>query len=229
MKDSNSIIGEQMRLFHGTTEDAARAIIETGFEAPDAHKRVEEIARRYSVDLATLEADKAVSQLLRWRGHQHGVHFATTPGLASSYARRGSEIDYLARQGIYRLQRPKPGGQGRVWTQQADEWARAEVSRSFNPALVEIVVARTDLPAGQLDKIERAEIIHQLFSESTLGSFTGVEVILSAEFSSRWIVGMRLVERCTCWRDGRACSICAAWTASRDGWDGWDGKAELLR
>lgn len=230
MKIPSSIVEEQVRLFHGTTEDAARAIVESGFEPPDADKRVKEIARRYSVALDSLLAEKAIGELLKWRGPQRWVHLATTPGLASSFARRGSEIDHLAMQSIYRLQHPEPRGQSRPDQDREVEWAKAEVSRSFNPALVEIVVPRTQLPARTLEQIERVETQHQrLLDIDPSFPFRGHDVPLPVELASRWIVGMRLVEPCTCWRDGRPCSTCAAWNASQDGWDGWGGKLEPLR
>ena len=160
-------------------------IVARGFEPPDVEERLRSLAEHYGIEY---EALKNETGEFVWNRHDHDpyVHFATNPRLASSYARRGSEIDHFGRQAIYRLRHPTPDRNKRAWERAAEEWAKAEVTRTRRPAVVEIAVPRDELPSEMLERIARAETKPLEIQRV----FLGEEILLSAVSASKWIVGM---------------------------------------
>src|SRR4029453_19354984 len=155
-----------------------------------------------SCGLARLITCTSTSRQTRdWRLRTHaGVAKSTTSG-----ARR-----------FYRLQHPTADRRNPYLDLAADALGAAEVARAQRPALVEIAVPRHELPHEALEAIVRAEAFPPEFQHL----FNGDTVALTPAFASNWIVGMQLVDPCTCWRDGKPCSACRDFTERPGGWNG---------
>jgi hypothetical protein len=99
--DLNHPIGDDVWLFHGTSEAAATSIIGSGWHPPDPGQVVEEFAANHGVEPANLAPD--FLELGRERYNRSEASCATSWQLAASYARRGPEYLFFARRALTKI------------------------------------------------------------------------------------------------------------------------------
>jgi hypothetical protein len=209
-------ISDPLPLYHGTTGSSAETVVATGFAAPDVATRLRNLANLYEIDFDTLVTEIGEFVWHRDRHDPH-IHFATNPRLAASYARRGSEIDYFARQAIWRLRNPTTDKHDPSWSRRGMEWAKSEVARNELPALVRANVPLAELSA---EKVKGIEDVIEVLGESQGPVYHGEEFLLLPDVASKYIFGIELVKPCTCWRDKAPCHPCRDFYQSPGGWNG---------
>lgn len=94
-------IGDDVWLFHGTSEAAAASIIASGWHPPDPRQAVEEFAAEHDVEPADLSPE--LVQLGIERHALSAASCATGWGLSASYARRGPEYMVFARSALAKI------------------------------------------------------------------------------------------------------------------------------
>jgi len=205
-------------LYHGTTEEAAKAVIELGFTSPDVAERLRHLARRYKVAYEALSGEVMEYVWQRDRLDPH-VHCATNPRTAADFGRRGSEIDYFARQAIYRLRNPTDDERNPAWHVAAQRWARDEVAQTEQPVIIRLDAPHHELPGDKLESLSHTVELGPMGPEIR---YLGAYFLLLPEVASKYITAIEPVARCTCWRDGRRCDVCEDFERFPGGWDGTD-------
>jgi hypothetical protein len=218
------LVPDPLPLFHGTLRDAARAIVAQGFRVGGVEDRLRAVAEQYDLDYERLAATAGgASWDYAWqRDRDASVHFSTNPRYAADFARRGSEIDYYARQAAWALLNPDLIETDPSWSTKAWQWAQAEVARTEEPVVIRLEVPHHELPAEEIESLRRIVLYHD---DSWGKTYLGRNFQLPTDVASRYIVGYETVSPCTCWRDGHPCATCRDARERPGGWDGSYGVA----
>lgn len=121
-----------VRLFHGTTLEAAEEIRGHGFRVFESEQALAALERRHGVPAGTAQDwfyEHAVG-----RANRGEVSFADTWRLAASYARNGSEVLWMGLCAIGRHRHPEDEGAALRW---------AVSARCHTPAVVTIELPAT--------------------------------------------------------------------------------------
>ena len=99
--DLNASLGEDVWLFHGTSEAVATSIIVSGWHPPDPRQAVREFAAEHDVEPADL-----LPEFLQQGIERHALSAASCAtgwGLSAPYARRGPEYLNMARWALVKI------------------------------------------------------------------------------------------------------------------------------
>ncbi len=107
--DLNHPIGEDVWLFHGTSEAVAASIIASGWNPADPRQVVEEFAAEHGVEPADLAPESLERGSERYSRSEASC--ATSWRLAAGYARRGPEYLLFARLALAKI---RSGGDNRA-------------------------------------------------------------------------------------------------------------------
>lgn len=180
-----------VRLYHGTTLDAATAIQRDGFES-GRHDVVALIASRYSIDVDELR--RAVRGSYVTVGHRRDeVSLASHPWIARAYAGRvGGEAAFEVTCAAYRLRNPVAS------TAEAQMWAADQMSGT--PAVVSVDVPfnviEPELPRPRTSRGEAWTFDTWLSFVDGLGDRVwGRNLRLPGPISNRWVASIEAVER----------------------------------
>jgi len=99
--DLNHPIGDDVWLFHGTSEAVAASIIASGWHPPDPRQAVEEFAATHGVEAADLAPE--LVEMGSERYSRSEASCATSWRLAAGYARRGPEYLLFARLALAKI------------------------------------------------------------------------------------------------------------------------------
>jgi hypothetical protein len=99
--DFNVAIGDDVWLFHGTSEAAATSILASGWHPPDPRQVIEEFAAGHDVDPANLSPE--LVQMGIDRHDRSEASCATSWRLSAEYARRGPEYLLFARRALAKI------------------------------------------------------------------------------------------------------------------------------
>lgn len=182
-----------LTVFHGTSATAADAIMIMGFEGQDWDHRTRQVASHHGVDPEVLAG--ALDDFTASRRDRPYVSVTTNPYVASSYARRGSEVDYFLLQAVYRVQRGIKEG--------AHQWAREMAARAVQPVVVQLEVPWAEMS----ERIQRrVGHLRDVPPEHRFGARS--EILLDLPVPTRWIKHCHPVAACRCWEELVCCEVC---------------------
>ena len=181
-----------IRLYHGTSVSAGKAICLAGFRRPDLPSICEAVANEYDVPLAALQSalDESLGAA---RADDIAIYFTTGFRRAAGYAGRACELEWMAREAVYVL---RHGAQTRA-TREANAWIKAETAgRRLTAAVVLVDFPRTDLRAAFGNEfVERVDFFQHHEAELVVHvseSEMAMEVRWEAEIPLDWIAGLEL-------------------------------------
>ena len=148
-------LDDPLPLFHGTSQETAHSVLTHGFREPVVADRLQALASRYDVTVDELAESKALAYVWHRNCSDLDVSLATSPRLAASYARRGSEINYFGLQTIFGLKVARSGESAKLGHVGAVVWAKAEIARAQLPAVIQLAIPLGQIPEAKVEEIAR--------------------------------------------------------------------------
>ena len=125
-----------VRLYHGTTDEAATAIMEKGFRPLQVYALVGGIARQYGLSVADIlrAAEGSLVECAYRAGGDDRIYFTTDIMHAAFFAHQGSEAKFEAMQGVYLLRHPDVAR----YDPAVAEWAQQQTPHVPTVVLVDV-------------------------------------------------------------------------------------------
>jgi hypothetical protein len=180
-----------VRFFHGTTVRSAQQIMADGFRPIDVKGAVSEVGQMYGIDPETLFSQPGVMRYLaesKWRDEDLNIHFSFMFEHAASYARRGCEVAYFAREAAFGLLFPDEKDR-----KAPARWAMDELAKSEEPAVVILKAPLAELPDYMGAEVEAARRFYEFAEGDQSVTVRGPAFAIPVPIRDDWITGMERV------------------------------------